>query len=83
VQDRGVEGREREVKEGRPRLVCRGNGREGDKTVYYGARPGTAKLTISSNSPDPILQCKYIFFNILFYERSFSISFKNGLSRLS
>jgi len=59
VQDRGVDGREKEEKrgrEGRSGLLCRGNRGRGYMTVYWGARPGAAKLTGSSKSQVPILQ---------------------------
>lgn len=63
MQHRGVEGRERR-REGEERAgqvfyvkAMEGNG---DKTVYYGARPGTARLTESSNSQVPILQSLYL-----------------------
>jgi hypothetical protein len=63
VQDRGVEGREREGKrgrEGRPRLLCRSDGGRGYMKAYWRARPGTAKLTASSKSQVPILQLLFL-----------------------
>jgi hypothetical protein len=70
VQDRGVEVKEKQERrgrEGRSSVLCQGDSGRGDKTVYWGARPGTAKLTTYSKSQVPILQCKYF----PFYKRSF------------
>lgn len=57
---KGWRGREQEVERADRRcLICLsewGGGGGGDKTVYWGARPGTAKLTGSSKSQVSILQ---------------------------
>lgn len=56
---KGGRKRRKEVERARPGLLCRSDVGRGYKTVYWGARPGTAKLAGSSNSQVPILQRQF------------------------